>query len=315
MTDRVLDQWLEHQPGDGYVQSVLVHGDRHRERSLEADPLDLGVGLEQGQLLADWDLLRGAFGQAPVEQAPEPARHAGRAVRVPVHQLADRVERVEQEVGMELQRQDVQPGVEQPGLEPGRAERHRVEIAEPAPRHAGSRQEGVEEHRLIDAAQIPEERRRRPRQAEPPGRRPAPGAVDEREAERHAEVRGDDPGAAPRHPPHPLDLGQHRRREQDPWQGEQEGLGQRERRRRGRPADGDHPERGAEQRERDVNGGGEAVRARHSPVRVSHHAQVCEPAAWGRNTNGTTRIGGGTNRTARATCAFVLMPWRLVLDG
>ena len=117
MLDGVLSQRLERQRRHQRAEHIGVDGLLDRQSVAEAGLLDREVVARQRQFIGERDL----GPTVSVEHAPEQARQLGhhrlRPLGVALDERADRVERVEQEVGVELHPERRQPGFDQLALE------------------------------------------------------------------------------------------------------------------------------------------------------------------------------------------------------
>jgi hypothetical protein len=100
-------------------QRLLRHVDVHAQAVREAHLLDRQVALQELQLLPQRDLGLLAAQQRHAQQVAQARQHAVGRVRVLVDQRRDRVERVEQEMGLQLHRQRQQARLGQPRLRVG----------------------------------------------------------------------------------------------------------------------------------------------------------------------------------------------------
>ena len=119
MFERVLDERLEDEVGDEGVAEPGGHPLAHDEPVAEPGPLDGEVMAEEVELVVERDLRL----VRPVERDAEQARQVGDDLAgrpdVAVHQRRDGVERVEEEVGVQLHPERLEPGPGQLALELG----------------------------------------------------------------------------------------------------------------------------------------------------------------------------------------------------
>ena len=96
------------------------------------DLLDLHVCFDEVQLLTErHDLVAGVVEREP-EELPEAGDHQVRRPRIGVHQLGRGIQRVEEEMRLELHLEHLQLRLREPGLELGRLELARPRQAGPA---------------------------------------------------------------------------------------------------------------------------------------------------------------------------------------
>jgi len=114
---RVLHQRLQDQVGHQRVHHPGFHLGFHLERSLEADAHDLQVAVHELDLLAQRDLRLARAFQRVAQELAEARDHPPHAARVALDQRGHGVQRVEQEVRVDLAAQRRQPRLGQLGAE------------------------------------------------------------------------------------------------------------------------------------------------------------------------------------------------------
>lgn len=107
MADRALDQGLEREGRDEAVERFVVEPDIETDPVPEAQSLELEV--VPGLLLGEGDPVLSDPVQGEAEEPPELLDRVGGGARIR-HQGGDRVQRVEQDVGMESGAQGFEPG-------------------------------------------------------------------------------------------------------------------------------------------------------------------------------------------------------------
>src|SRR5829696_2177641 len=108
VADGVLDERLQHEIGYERVTRVRVDSKAHREPVLEPDLLNLDVVRKQLQLSRERDFLLARTAQRHTQQLTQSGHNALRRVAVGADERVDGVERVEEEVGMQLETQALQ---------------------------------------------------------------------------------------------------------------------------------------------------------------------------------------------------------------
>jgi hypothetical protein len=108
VAEGVFDDGLEDEVGDGRVEGARIYVHPGGEAVAEADALDFEVAGEELQLLLERDFLRAGVLQGEAEEVAEPRDHAVGALRVGVDEGRNRVQRVKEEVGLELHLQGLQ---------------------------------------------------------------------------------------------------------------------------------------------------------------------------------------------------------------
>ena len=98
MPERVLDDGLEDEVGDGRVERLRFDLHVRREAILKAHAFDFEITAEEFQLLLQGDFLRARVLQSQAEEVAEPCDHAVGALRVRVDERRDGVERVKEKV-------------------------------------------------------------------------------------------------------------------------------------------------------------------------------------------------------------------------
>ena len=108
MLDRVLHEWLQQEAGHQRLAGPFAGGDAHLQAIAKTRPLDLDIAIEQRQLA----IQRHAIDEPDIErlaqQMAQVADHALGRFGPLVDQLGDGVERVEQEVRLELHAQHLE---------------------------------------------------------------------------------------------------------------------------------------------------------------------------------------------------------------
>ena len=165
------------------------------EAVLEARLLDREVALQELQLLAQRDVRPPRVLQRDPQEVRELQDHALGRVRLRLQERRDRVQRVEQEVRLELHLQRAELGLRELGLEPGRGELAvpvlRVRVGAPREAHEGPVREDVRVE-----VQPEELRERRPERVRAAHRRvgqlvrkrPCEEELERREERRRGEV-------------------------------------------------------------------------------------------------------------------------------
>ncbi len=182
--DGVLGEGLEDQVRDERVEERRRHGLGDLQSVLEADALDVEVAPEEVELVAERDLLRGRVVEGAAEERAQPGDDAPNAAGIALDEGADGVERVEEEVRVELHPERREPGGGELGFEPrGLGEEARglglplAEAEEVVAREAGGEEREVD-HEFVE------------------------------ELEAGEGVAGRDPPGEPVHPPHAWKLGE-----------------------------------------------------------------------------------------------------------
>src|SRR6267378_2550558 len=118
VTNRVFDERLEDQIGHLGVERFGL-GVHHRFEAVpEPNLLDVEVAPQELQLLLQRHLLRTRTVEHPPQQVAEPCQHAdGEGILTGANQLADGVQRIEQEVRLELHPERFQPRLGELGFE------------------------------------------------------------------------------------------------------------------------------------------------------------------------------------------------------
>ena len=155
----VLDEWLEQQPGHRHVVQSRFDGLHDAQTGAEAHMLDREPRLQELQLVAEPCVLAGAGAQGVAEDIGEASGHVLGRRGVLVDQRGDRVEGVEQEVGVDLRAQCAQ-------LRPRQLTPHALQCDRTAHRL------GVEDARIDDAAHEQREREREQARDDVGARRP-----------------------------------------------------------------------------------------------------------------------------------------------
>ncbi len=117
MLDRVLHQRLQDQPRHFGVERLRVDVEAHRQPILEPRLLDLEIFLQELQLLLQRHAGRAGSIERDAQQIAQPADHPIGGVGVGVDERRDRVQRVEQEMRVQLGLERPQPRFDQSRLE------------------------------------------------------------------------------------------------------------------------------------------------------------------------------------------------------
>src|ERR1051326_1184840 len=163
--ERVLHDRLEDEMRHERVERVGRDVAHRAQASLKADLHDLDVAVEQLHLLAQRHLARGARVDGAAEELAEARDHLARAGGIALDHRRDRVERVEEEVRIDLHPQRVEPGLGELGLQQRRA-RGLVAAAQEVLARVAGRDDGEVIEELVDEAKtekLAEERRARTR--------------------------------------------------------------------------------------------------------------------------------------------------------
>src|ERR671939_594625 len=107
VADGVLDDGLQDEVRDAHVERFGVNLDARREAVLKTYPLDLQVTMQELHLLIQRDLLRAGVLQRQAQEVAEARDHRAGRLSVLVEQGRDGVERVEEEVRVELHLQSL----------------------------------------------------------------------------------------------------------------------------------------------------------------------------------------------------------------
>lgn len=115
--DGVFDEGLEEQGGDGQGKEGRIDVPFHAEAIAEAHLFEVEVAVEEFQFFAQGggEVLAAVKGVA--QEAGKLDEHCVGGVDVPVHEGADAVEGVEEEVGVELHPESVEAGGGEPGFQ------------------------------------------------------------------------------------------------------------------------------------------------------------------------------------------------------
>ena len=108
MADRVLHQQLQHERRNTRRAQRVRHVEIHRQ-PLEAQHLDLQVCIDEPELVLQRRLLTARDGERGAEERGECRDRGVGLRRVGVHEARDRVQRVEQEVRVQLKPERLQP--------------------------------------------------------------------------------------------------------------------------------------------------------------------------------------------------------------
>ena len=122
VTDGVLDERLQEQMRDARVEDGGIDVDRDAEPIAEARLLDRQIRLQDLDLLFDADFLR-VRPEAHSQQVAQSIDHDVGRLDVAPHQARDRVQRVEQEVRLELPLQRLELRLGEARLQPLGVER------------------------------------------------------------------------------------------------------------------------------------------------------------------------------------------------
>ena len=109
MADGVLHQRLQDQMGHACIQRLWRDVHHDRQPVLQARLLDLEVGLEKGELLAQRHLLRLLVLEGGAQEVAEAGDHSPGGLRFGGDERRDRVQRVEEEVRLQLHLERLQP--------------------------------------------------------------------------------------------------------------------------------------------------------------------------------------------------------------
>jgi len=107
--DGVLDQRLQHEVRHERVHHIRIDIGVHVEPALEAHLHDVEIELQQLQLARQRDLLLARPLERHAQQFAQTRDHATHAARVALHERRHRVQRVEQEVRVQLRTQHREP--------------------------------------------------------------------------------------------------------------------------------------------------------------------------------------------------------------
>ena len=130
MLDRVLDERLQDQPRHFGVERLGIDLELDRQAILEARLLDLEVLLQELQLLLQRDAGRAGAIERQAQQIAQAADHAIGGVGIRVHERRDRVQRVEQEMRLQLGLERAQPRLDQTRFELRLLDRARLRLAD-----------------------------------------------------------------------------------------------------------------------------------------------------------------------------------------
>src|SRR5581483_3578251 len=115
--DGIFNQWLKEKLGNERVKGRRVNLHPHRQPIPKAVLLDFQIAFENFQLLPEFYFVRRIPGQGDAQQAAELEQHPVSRLNVPAHQHGDAVERVEEEVRMQLHSQRVELRPHEAGFE------------------------------------------------------------------------------------------------------------------------------------------------------------------------------------------------------
>jgi hypothetical protein len=115
--DRVLHQRLKEEVRDRDRHRVGLNADLDGQAIAEADPHDVDIALEQGELVGERHLFDLPAFEGEAQQVAEPRDHVVGRVDVAVHQRRDPVQRVEQEVRLQLHAQRFELRAREGGFE------------------------------------------------------------------------------------------------------------------------------------------------------------------------------------------------------
>src|SRR6266699_1094268 len=159
--ERVLDQRLEQEDGDSYVQDRGIDVEPDLELVPKAHPLDVQIVLEKRQLLAQRHLVSLLI-ETAAQQRRQPEQHLLRLLGVLVRQYRDGVQRIEQKVRPQLRPQRIQLAArELPlgiGIQPAEAEGREENEQRPVVEHA---HEEAPDFRAAEVAEPSQEQRSR----------------------------------------------------------------------------------------------------------------------------------------------------------
>ncbi len=120
VANRVLDERLQDQRRHHHVQGGRVDPILDAQPIAEVHLLDVEIRAQILELLGQLDFLHADLAQRDAEQIAEPLDHRVRLLRIAMDERRDRVQRVEQEMRMQLLLQRLQLRFHQPRLEPRR---------------------------------------------------------------------------------------------------------------------------------------------------------------------------------------------------
>ena len=165
--DRVLDERLQQQVRHQRVERVGLDVEADDEAIGEARLLDLEVLCEEVELGLERDFLLAELLERQAQQVAQPHQRPVGGLDVAVHQRRDRVQRVEQEVRVQLLLQRLELRLDQPGLELRRAQRAVPGLAVVEDGVAEADDGPVGHHLPVEVEE------RRPLDFRPPAERPA----------------------------------------------------------------------------------------------------------------------------------------------
>ncbi len=117
MLDGVFDERLQHQVGDQRIERVRLHVEHYGQTIPEPGLFDLQILREEIELLLQRDLLDADVLERDAQQIAQLGDHVVGGIDVAVHQRRDRVERVEEEMRLQLPLQRLQLSLDEMGLE------------------------------------------------------------------------------------------------------------------------------------------------------------------------------------------------------
>ena len=127
----------------GDVERVAGNVDAHTKPVAESPLLDLQICAQKSKLVAERNVTSSGVAQRLDEQSAQVSERASRSGGVTIGELRDEVQRVEEEMWMELQCQDVQSRAREQRLESGGIEscraRARARCPLPTPRQQSRR--------------------------------------------------------------------------------------------------------------------------------------------------------------------------------
>src|SRR4029453_4313365 len=103
-----LDQRLQQQNWNAGLSQVVGHTSAHFQPVAEARPLNVEIARQQLELAVERDLLSGAELQSLPEQVAQARNHVVGLVGVVMHHLGDGIQRVEEEVRLQLHVEQLQ---------------------------------------------------------------------------------------------------------------------------------------------------------------------------------------------------------------
>src|ERR1051325_773005 len=115
MSHGILDDWLENQIGDVYVEHFGVDANVGSESILEPNALDLEISVQKLDLLLECHFHRTGVFECKAQEVAETRDHLAGGFSVPAQQRRDRMQGIEKEVRMDLHLQRFQLRLHQLG--------------------------------------------------------------------------------------------------------------------------------------------------------------------------------------------------------